>query len=293
MLLFFEIIIGRPQVVSRLSLKTGIGNDHLVDLDVYCSIPPWRNKKFDSKNPHSSDMLIDPVTRPEYFANVLAVWLEKNNEKEDSRFRFSQYFRQKNRYTIDRLIGAANTFDILPDSIFGSTCTISNELANACESFRSTLRKLPQSTERDGLLGAIGRVGKPSLRTKIRNRAKPIIAIFSAEFPEMEFVIDEAVLCRNYYVHGTKQRDINYEEGGLIRFFADTLEFLFAATDLMEAGWDIEEWSSHGSTLSHPFAQYCERYKTAYPELKKNVDFKSAVISQFLVSLLSTGFVTD
>jgi hypothetical protein len=44
-------------------------------------------------------------------------------------------------------------------------------------------------------------------------------------------------------------------------FFIDTLEFVFGASDLMEAGWDLRAWSKRYTTMSHPFA----RLKVTYP----------------------------
>ena len=52
-------------------------------------------------------------------------------------------------------------------------------------------------------------------------------------------------------------------------FFTDTLEFVFAASDLIEAGWDIAEWIKQGTTMSHPFGRYRVNYAARLSELKK------------------------
>jgi len=178
-------------------------------------------------------------------------------------------------YTIDRLIGAANMFDLLPKTAVGTIPANPNELNNVCDKFRTELKTLPESHDRDGLLSAIGRIGKHNLKAKIKNRAKRLTDVVGDEFPEMGLVIDEAVNCRNYYVHSTKPRKTNYRYEDFISFFTDTLEFIFSVSDLMEAEWDIKEWISQGSTLSHPFGSYVHSYKAAYRELKTSISKNS------------------
>jgi hypothetical protein len=71
--------------------------------------------------------------------------------------------------------------------------------------------------------------------------------VAAEHFPEITMVTDEAVNCRNYYVHGGEPRlDYNREFGAVI-FFTDTLEFVFAASDLIEAGWDFQAWIKTGT----------------------------------------------
>ena len=54
-------------------------------------------------------------------------------------------------------------------------------------------------------------------------------------------------------------------------FFTDTLEFIFAASDLIEAGWDIEKWISRGTTMSHPFGRYRVNYEANLNHLKEEI----------------------
>ena len=55
-----------------------------------------------------------------------------------------------------------------------------------------------------------------------------------------------------------------------LRVFALRLwfEFVFAASDLIEAGWDIRSWIMHGTTMTHPFGQYRATYPPALQQLK-------------------------
>jgi hypothetical protein len=53
-----------------------------------------------------------------------------------------------------------------------------------------------------------------------------------------------------------------------VSFFTDTLEFVFAASDLIEVGWKIEPWLQKGTTMSHPFGTYCAHYRYNLQALK-------------------------
>lgn len=59
--------------------------------------------------------------------------------------------------------------------------------------------------------------------------------------------------------------DRNFEA---VTFFTNTLEFVFATSDLIDAGWDARSWISHGTTMTHPFGQYRANYPFALKCLK-------------------------
>jgi hypothetical protein len=110
-------------------------------------------------------------------------------------------------------------------------------------------------------------LGKSSLKHKVRYRAQKLIDVASEWAPELFQVTDDAVDCRNYYVHGTEPRfdyDRNFD---LVTFFTDTLEFVFAASDLVEAGWDLKSWMTRGTTMSHPFGRYHVNYRMSLKRL--------------------------
>jgi hypothetical protein len=163
-------------------------------------------------------------------------------------------------------------FDILPSSAFQQAKALTPELEEARLTARNQFRLLPQSPERDSILNALGRIGKPSLKYKIRERVELITSSVGQHFPELSLVVDHAVNCRNYYVHGTSS-GVDYEANGyLVNFFVDTLEFVFAASDLVESGWSIQEWADRGG-MSHPFG----RYRVAY---QQNLDILKQVLSR-------------
>jgi hypothetical protein len=150
-------------------------------------------------------------------------------------------------------------FDILPSTAVPADVEIGPELQGAKASAQLLFNKLPTSPERDSVLGALGRLGKASLKRKVRFRAKKLLDAMPEQFPSLLWVVDHAVDCRNYFVHGGKPQMNFSEHSDAIWFLTDTLEFIFGTSDLIEAGWDINEWNARTS-ISHPFGRYVRSY---------------------------------
>lgn len=268
LLRFLEIIAGRPQNVLRLAFRLQSAAERPTLLDVYWCMPPSRDGDEGDRRPHPADLPIQAARTPDYFATVLTAWLARHHDWSNARFRFSSSFALQHRFTIDRLVGAANMFDILPASAVPSDVPLSAELEDAKKTGDALFRKLPLSPERDSILNALGRLGKSSLKHKIRHRARLILDRISGRFPELELVIGEAVSCRNYFVHGSKTKIDYSTDFDQVSFFTEALEFIFAASDLIECGWDIEAWSKQSSTVSHPFDRFRLDYQPRLDELK-------------------------
>ena len=63
-------------------------------------------------------------------------------------------------------------FDVLPIDAVPSDVALSPELAEAKSNAQQSFRRLEQSQERDSVLSALGRIGKASLKHKVRHRAQ-------------------------------------------------------------------------------------------------------------------------
>ena len=212
LLRFLEVIAGRPQTVLRLVFVVPGSADKPNILDVYWSMSPARDGHDTDRGPHPADLPIQAAHTPEYFASVLTAWLARDHDWRSARFRFSTAFSLQRQFTIDRLVGAANMFDILPASAVPADMPLTEEIENARTASRELFKSLPPSPERDSVLNALGRLGKASLKRKVRARAKLILDRVPARFPELELVIDEAVDCRNYFVHGSNAK-MDYSVG--------------------------------------------------------------------------------
>ncbi len=266
LLKYLEMLVGRPQNLLKLNLRVVDNDERPILLQVYWSMPPKRKSSLGEQNPHPADVLLDAVQQPDAFSRVLACWLGRQEVWHDARLRFSNSFQQK--YGIDRLIGSANMFDILPDSAVPPDVQLSEELECATNNCRLIFKNLPESIERNSVLNALGRVGKSALRHKIRHRAQLLINTVGERFPDLFKVTDAAVDCRNHYVHGSKPLFDYSKDFNAIIFFTNTLEFVFAASDLIEAGWDVRAWCDNYTSMSHPFGRYRANYAKNLQKLR-------------------------
>jgi hypothetical protein len=69
-------------------------------------------------------------------------------------------------------------------------------------------------------------------------------------------------------VHGSTQTFDYWSNFEAVNFFIDTLEFVFATSDLLEAGWDLKAWTDVDTPMSHPFARFRINYRGNLQRLK-------------------------
>jgi hypothetical protein len=266
---FMEVVVGRPQNILTLSFRLNSTAERPVLLDAYWCMPPSRTVTREGRNPHPIDNLIDAARQPEYFSDVLQRWIARQTDWQEARMRFSSSFESQNFYSIDRLVAAANMFDLLPETALQPVATLCPEIAEARAKARALFLSLAASPERDSILGALGRLGRQVLKRKVRDRASVLREISSQYFPDLELVLDSAVESRNHFVHGSDSKLLYEQNHEFMGFFTEALEFVFAASDLIECGWDIKKWVSQGSTASHPFANFRVNYLLNLTALKQ------------------------
>jgi hypothetical protein len=149
----------------------------------------------------------------------------------------------------------------LPESAVPASTTLSEELAAAKKQCKAVFVALPESDERESLLNALGRLGRASLKQKVRYRAKKILSVVGERFPKLDWVCDRAVECRNHFVHGSALKFELERPSTNLGFLTDTLEFVFTASEFVEASWDINRFLGTPTSMSHPFGSYRVRYK--------------------------------
>lgn len=269
---FMGLLVGRPQnLVGPLQVQVLTESSNSSFLRVYWSMQPRRTPTHRSEKPHSFDILLDAVRNPDEFARVVKNWFDRQHDWHGARRRFFNSFAHQLSYDIDRLVGSANMFDILPKSAVPSDVPLTEELRSAQSAARKLFVDISKCPEQESVLSALGRIGRSSLKQKVRYRAQRVIDSAGEWFPELLMVTDEAINCRNYYVHGGEPK-LDYDRNfNRVTFFTDTLEFVFAASDLAEAGWDIKAWISRGTSMSHPFGRYRANYPFALGDLKASL----------------------
>ena len=179
---YLGMLVGRPQNILNLAVRLVPEKDSAGVLRVYWCMPPRRDAADEGKKPHPADVLIDAVDEPDAFANVLADWLHVHAERHEARGRFFSCFLDQHYYSVDRLVAAANMFDILPSSAVPPDVALSMEqiclaslissssLSNAsgvilwpAASGRNTFtrsKRTPRISARDGSAGDTPRISR-------------------------------------------------------------------------------------------------------------------------------------
>ena len=259
---FFELIVGNPQNLANFFVFKNTEQKSPVALRVYSSLFPKYQR---SKNRHRLGILLNPVENPEKFSHVLDNWLRRDNDWQNARSRFLSSCFVKKLYDPDRLIAAANVFDLIPSEAVSEKVSFPEDCKKALEECKGVFKRLLDGDLRKHALNMLGLVDSGSkLKSKIRYRIKYINNKIGDRLPELSMVADEAVNCRNHYVHGSS--NIDYDE--IIFFLTDTLEFVFIASDLIESGWDIKNWYDKSYPLGHPFVLYRSDYEANLKSLK-------------------------
>ncbi|HET7787277.1 MAG TPA: HEPN domain-containing protein [Myxococcales bacterium] len=176
--------------------------------------------------------------------------------------------RKENKYDTDRLVAAANLFDILPEDAVPRLTGLPEALKATRNECAKLLREHPQSIDRDGALSALGRLGQPSLPKKVAHRAAIVEAKLGSRFSDLQRVAKLAVKVRNYFVHGSGEIEYPRVEP-FVAFLTDALEFIFAASDFIQAGWDAQRWNSEPHGSGHTFCRFRGEYDVALFELRR------------------------
>ena len=223
---FFGLAMGYLPVVKGARVATshrkgGDGRQRpAFDLDLHC---PGRRPG--SKGRLGRRLLdCDGQPRKDELGTVMTNWFTRNSnpERRDANWRFFDCFLEGRQFSINRIIAAANMFDLLPKGDW------------------------PDPRMKD-------------LKKKIRHKARSVQqAIGANRLPRLEEVADHAVDCRNHYVHGNPAK-LDYDRVHTKAFLTDTLEFVYAVAELVECGWNARRL--HGlQPGDHPFASYLKAY---------------------------------
>lgn len=268
---FLSIIAGRQQGVHDIQLNIASAKEGPArGLDLHWSYG-WEgpNKVRSHDSPHPVAIPLDPVRRPDEFATVLADWLRRDANWRVPRARYLSCMRKDNLYDADRLVAAANMFDILPQEAVPVANELSPGLARIRNECMTILKEHPAGPDRDSVLSSFGRMGKPSLPKKVNHRVEIVVAALGPKFAELRFVAATAVKCRNYFVHGASE-DFDYSKVEHLKsFLCEALEFIFAASDLIEAGWDAGRWNAEAPGWGHKFARFSANFEAGLRELKR------------------------
>lgn len=269
---FLSVAAGRVQGVSQIHVTT---TEVIDDIPQFLTVHPsfrWKaGNKSKHHEPHPADVPLDPIRYRAEFDAVLSDWIGRHSDWRVARSRYLTCMRKANKYGTERLVAAANMFDILPAAAVTLAAELPDNLIATRNSCAAMFREHPPGIDRDGALAALGRLGKPSLPKKVAHRVSIVESTLGGVFPDLQFVVSVAVQCRNFFVHGSSG-DIDYQKvEPFVPFLTDALEFVFAASDFIDSGWDAQRWNSGAHSWGHSFARFRSQYDMALIGLRRAI----------------------
>jgi len=218
-----------------------------------------------------TDALLNGGLHEEEFTRVLTRWMDSGPDRRTGRQRFIEGFRRGFNYRTERLIGAANAFDLLPATDFVKQGALPTEVETLLAGLEAQVKTAAKSStvvneHKERLLNNLGLVRGLNLRNKVLQRWDTVPDCIASRLPAMPEAIAHSVRARNFFVHGSEIKmstDAVYE---LSSFFTNTFEFVFGVSELCRCGWDAERWSKDGYSLSR-----YKWYMSQFPEYMKRV----------------------
>ncbi len=164
------------------------------------------------------DIPITPEESGAEFYSVFQRWMSRHNDWLPARLRIINWQKNGRTYDENRLVAAANAFDILPDSTYPDIGDLSEAARDARARCKKIIRELAEGPERTQISNTLAFWGGKSLRLKVLSRSSVIREAFGDDFVDIDMVLATAILTRNYFVHGTNS--FGYEN------YKDLLSFL-------------------------------------------------------------------
>ena len=252
---FFSIILGVPQRRTELEFATrSTKDDSQTDFKLECG--GWRPDHRGHQRASVFGRLIDPSLDYNGFGKILANWLSHDNNKREARIRFFECISDGTYYDVDRVVRAANLFDLV---IFEKRLVLPPALEEKRRSLKETIKNVKCqhadfSVQLNSVLGSLGRLSVYSLPQKINFQMDLLSGLY---LKDLGVVMKKAVEVRNRFVHGNRSQETDYD-AELVMFLTKALEFVFGVSDLVEAGWHVEQLRRvHGF---HQFGVFVQDY---------------------------------
>jgi len=267
---FFSVAAGRPQKIQSIRITTISDRTKLKPLRVHWSFAP-KGPHGDHHQPDRMSRPFDPVGRPDEFMRALKNWIDRDDKMKIVRTRHLSCMEKADTYSVDRLVAAANMFDLLPPDTWPPVLALSDDLAEFQAGAVKTLDALPQSQDRNSVLAAVKRIGKPSLPKKVLHRWAIAGKDIPGVFPELDYVLKQAVKCRNHFVHGPSDTFKFERAEPFLVFMTDALEFVFGFSDLVESDWSAAQWGGRHYSNGHTFSRFRWGYDATLAAFKASM----------------------
>ncbi|MDC7830290.1 MULTISPECIES: ApeA N-terminal domain 1-containing protein [Pseudomonas] len=272
---FLSYVGGRIQRVKSIQILNGEVTDPSTRISYVKQSYRWmRGPKISLHSPRHSDLPISPFKNKQEFEKVLEEWMSKHPRWRPARVAFLGCIRNANNYSPLRLVAAADMFDLIPnEDISLEEFQLSDEVAAVRKNCIDAFKALPNTYERNSAISSLHRLGHPSLPKKIYQRISVIRENCHLPLDNLERVAKISVQHRNYLVHGKSEIDHDTASKN-IALLTDTLEFIFMASDLIECGWNMEDWSTKFHSEGHLISRFLNFYDIESHLLLEEIESK-------------------
>jgi hypothetical protein len=265
---FCEILSQSKHCIRNITIRHKSAGEREPPLRIH----PAREETEPGSETDFRDNMISGGLNKSEFETVLAAWVKTQGERRNARLRIVLGIREGLSYSPDRLVGAANAFDLLPDGAFKRP-KLPASLLSTLAALASEASKLKQPY-REQVLTNLHRVKGLSLRRKVESRFNSLPMSLRKRVPEMPFLIDHCVRSRNYFVHGARPKLSVDATRDLMSLFTDTLEFIFVMSELVACGWNFDRWIKRLGGSAR-FREYIRSYDAALKHVKKAAEGQS------------------
>ena len=159
---FLSLVAGRSQGIENVQVAVDGHDSKELPLSLHWSLGPQQANGQEFDTPSWIDMPLDGVRRADEFRQVIERWF-CSNEHALARARLHSCREAGNHFNIDRLVAAANMFD-LTNAL--TPAEVPDELAKVLDECLAALRALPHSDDRGSAIMALKNIGEPTLMKK-------------------------------------------------------------------------------------------------------------------------------
>lgn len=270
---FLQLVAGRKQMITGLRIKVDGAQEHDWHALHWCLA--WTADGLEGDRPHPADVLVNGGINSEDFGSLLANWFDTDSDAIDARVRFSRSFEAGRNYYPDRLVAAANAFDLLPSARFSAPMELSEAEQAAQKAAQAAFKAVPRSEISMRALSDLGRLGTHNLKSLVLQRFAKVEARAGGRLSGLDLVLRDAVDARNHFVHGTSATPAKAQ---LFRdftpFYTRALEAVFGMAELVDCGWKLNEWSREAKGMSHPYSEFIVTFRADLADYMAQRDSK-------------------
>ncbi|MDE2772029.1 MAG: hypothetical protein OXI44_12830 [Bacteroidota bacterium] len=262
---FFWLITGSRQYAEKIRMVVRGSEDGVTrNLDAHFLLQEaplfTPDTAQDSINP-----LIDPIKDREMFEKCLSAWSSLTEiQRAACDVRLSHFNEPiHSPFRIARDAVAYEWYDNTSEDASKRSDNESTRLKKEIVKFANNRIRdeFDDTNERHFVLTNLGEIPeRRTLRDKINSR----LCIIRKHLPEeikdnIDSVVDKAVKARNEYIH-VQTYMLSEQAAPCYMYMANSLEFIFLSSVLVECGWEMKKWVKSFNTLLHPFSSYIADY---------------------------------